>query len=201
MKAFLVFLFAAVPVFAQLFSVGVKAGVPLGDAYPESPDVSQAKRYLVGATAEVHLPFRFSVELDAIYKRTGFATPNEILLIPDETIKYQVKANQWEFPLLGKYELTGGVLRPFVDAGPVLRNLSNLQGVAIFNTLSGGAISSSGPFLLSNRNTAGFAVGGGVTFKLLHLRLSPEIRYTRWANQSLDGSANNQADVMVGFTF
>ncbi len=160
MKAFLVFFFAAAPVFSQLFSVGVKAGVPLGDAYPGSPDVSQAKRYLVGATAEVHLPFRFSVELDAIYKRTGFEAPNTVLIIQNEAILYQAKANQWEFPLLGKYEFTGGALRPFVDAGPVLRNLSNVQGAAALLTPFGSAVSNSGSLLLANRNTAGFAVGG-----------------------------------------
>jgi len=61
------------PAFGQIVSLGVKAGVPTGDAFtPDSVVTSLARRYLVGATAELHLPFRFSVELDAIYKKTGF---------------------------------------------------------------------------------------------------------------------------------
>jgi len=55
--------------------------------------------------------------------------------------------------------------------------------------------------LFSNRNTGGFAVGGGVTLKVLHLRLSPEIRCTRWANSSFVGAAQNPADLLVGFTW
>ena len=33
-----------------------------------------------------------------------------------------------------------------------------------------------------NRNTAGFAIGGGIALKVAHFRLSPEIRYTRWTS-------------------
>ncbi len=74
MKYLLFILLIAAPAVAQIVSLGVKAGVPLGDPINGvtgagvTPDV---RRYLVGGTVEVHLPLRLSVELDTIYKRTG----------------------------------------------------------------------------------------------------------------------------------
>jgi hypothetical protein len=79
MKSLLFILAIATPSFAQVAFLGVKVTVPLGDVFTSNADspfglTSDSRLYLVGATAEVHLPLRFSVELDAIYKRTGFST-------------------------------------------------------------------------------------------------------------------------------
>jgi hypothetical protein len=81
-----------------------------------------------------------------------------------------------------------GPIRPFVDAGPVLRHISGIEDVLKYTITTfpptSGAISSS-----------------GVALKLLNFRISPEIRYTRWTDNSFAGSTDNQADLMVGFTF
>jgi len=53
----------------------------------------------------------------------------------------------------------------------------------------------------------GFVIGGGVDIKLLLLRVSPEIRYTRWgqdaAVNSFPGAISNvnQAEFLVGLSF
>ena len=203
-------LLVAAPAVAQIVSLGVKAGVPLGDPIigvngaGVTPNV---RRYLVGGTVEVHLPLKFSVELDAIYKRTGFSDG------PFGSINFRfsdrIAANQWEFPLLAKYEILSGRVRPFIDAGPVLRHISGFRDVSVL-LFDLGAIS--GTFNntpdLANRNSPGFAVGGGVTFKVLHIRISPEFRYTRWgssafqiAQEGAPVSNSNQEDLLVGFTF
>jgi hypothetical protein len=59
-------------------------------------------------------------------------------------------------------------------------------------------------------------MGGGVEIHLLLVRISPEIRYTRWGTQQFNGifpagvasgiagsltSNQNQAEFLVGFTF
>jgi hypothetical protein len=201
------------PAFGQIVSLGVKAGVPTGDAFtPDSVVTSLARRYLVGATAELHLPFRFSVELDAIYKKTGFDSAfhsTDIGIYTDH-----LTANQWEFPLLAKYELKGfGPVRPFVDAGPVLRHLTGISDTSTylnyFPVVTSGTSVFSNSQEVQNRNSPGFAVGGGVTLKWWHLRVSPEIRYTHWGNnafrtflaEATATSNPNQTDVLVGFTF
>lgn len=189
------------PLFGQTLSVGVKAGVPLTDTFSNANQGSLfydydigMRRYLVGGTAEVHLPFRLTMEVDAIYKRLGYnASSNSmgLLLISERTV-----ANQWELPLLLKYEFRGiGPIRPFVDAGPSLRHLSGLHQtipqVYLPDNSSTSSISDI-PVELTARNSAGITAGGGITFKFPRLRISPELRYTHWGNTSSGGSYGRQ---------
>jgi len=211
-KFFLSLFCLVTPAFCQLVSVGVKAGVPLTDAFSsmQSSFTYGTRRYVVGGTAELHLPFRFSVELDALYRRIGFDYRFQSLDIGH--FLSRTTANQWDFPLLVKYEVLRGPIRPFVDAGPVLRHLSGITETSSFATFfpfqTGSTVSNSSLYL-RNRNSPGFAIGGGVTAKLFRLRLSPEIRYIRWSNEAFQGengggtinSNLNQLDLMVGFAF
>ena len=67
----------------------------------------------------------------------------------------------------------------------------------------------SSPAELKDSSSAGFTIGGGVEIKALLLRVTPEIRYTRWSTQHFNapifngslGSNLNQAEFLVGFTF
>jgi hypothetical protein len=212
MKYLLFAALMAAPAFAQIVALGVKAGIPLGDAFAGSgsSDVtSAARRYLVGGTAELHLPLRFSVELDVIYKRTGFNSYFQSLDIG--RFSDRVTANQWEFPLLAKYEILGGRLRPFIDAGPVLRHMSGIADKYTYLTFfpfpgSSGSTTSNNSPALQHRNSPGFSVGGGVTWKILGVRISPEVRYTRWGTDTFEieqstTSNPNQEDLLVGFVF
>lgn len=171
---------ASVPGYSQFFSLGVKAGVPLTDAVHGVSDgttsvFTDTSRWIVGPTAEVRLPFRLSFEVDALYRRQNYT-------LSGANFAQGFAANDWQFPFLGKYSFGEGALRPFVDAGVTYRHVSS--GI--------------------DPNTAGFTLGGGVTLKALFIRLSPEIRYTRFSGVNESGPivrAQNQADFLVGFTF
>jgi hypothetical protein len=183
----LLFLFA-LPSHAQLFSFGVIGGVPITSAY--TCITCYDRRYIIGPTAEVRLPFHLSIEVDALYRRNGFIIPG---FRGSQTLSAPV--DDWQVPLLAKYEIKAGVLRPFVDGGVVYRH-------------AGVASSSANLLSLDHPNSAGIAVGGGLTVKLGILRLSPQVRYTHWPNPPLTiyelpyvFSTRNQADVLVGFTF
>jgi hypothetical protein len=95
MKSLIIFCLTASSAFCQLFSVGVKAGVPLGDAYSSIPNnISEARRYLLGPTVEVHLHLRFSVQLDAIDKRSGLdGTPSVLPALETATDSVRAKIN------------------------------------------------------------------------------------------------------------
>jgi hypothetical protein len=198
-------LFSAVPAFSQLVSFGFKGGVPLADPLISSSGGSGGTshgvhRYVVGVTGELHLPFGFSFEVDALYRRLDYdttfvtfvTTPSEFF----ETTSTQVTqthttGNDWQFPFLAKYHFKQFALaRPFVDGGVTFRHV-NFSGATI----------------ISNPNTAGVTVGGGVGFKLLLLRIAPEIRYTRFPtnifgpNYNFIRSSPNQVDFLVGLTF
>jgi hypothetical protein len=186
-----IFLLAALPAFSQLVSVGVKAGVPAIDAYTPQPvgdggaNFSE-DRYIVGPTAEIHLPLHFSFEADALYRRSSF------YIVGGHGYNGNATINEWQIPFLAKYEAPFRIFRPFADAGVVFRHLSTNDG----------GVTALDP---QHPNSAGIAAGGGLALKFGRIRISPEMRFTHWGQTVFSNAAvvsnNNQADFLVGFTF
>lgn len=187
-------LFAALPAYSQLLSVGVKGGVPLTDAYSKGASgiaftIPYDRHYIIGPTAEIHLPFHLSLEGDALYRRNGF--DYGVAAIPTTNT---IAISDWQISFLGKYEAGSGPIRPFIDAGIAYRHVSLSYRTPF------------GPENANNPNTAGFTIGGGITLKPLFFRLSPEIRYTHWPTSPFGStpwvsSQTNQVDFLLGFTF
>jgi hypothetical protein len=191
MKLILLLLFAVVSAYSQSLSFGVKAGVPVTDAYadlqtPNGTASHFADHYTVGPTIELHLPFQLSIEADALYRHSGFGINGGTGGTASSSV------NEWQIPLLAKVEIIPlGPIRPFVDGGLAYRHLSvNTSGTGL---------------TVQNPNNSGFVLGGGVTLKLLRLRLAPELRFTHWGQVAFSNlavsSSQNQADFLVGFTF
>ena len=59
--------------------------------------------------------------------------------------------------------------------------------------------------LLQNADSKGFVFGVGFRYDLKLIKISPEIRYTRWDNEPFKlpnlTSARNQTEFLVGITF
>jgi hypothetical protein len=177
--------------FAQLpfFSVGIKGGVPLTDAFStqtilNTKTYSDAKNYIVGPTVELKLPFHLSVEADALYRSLNLTTQS-LSNVANSIASRDFTS--WEFPVVAKYHLFSvPLVNPYVEAGPS------------FRTVSGS---------LSYLSNDGITFGAGVDIRALILRLSPEFRYTRWASDSSGGLANaaasnqNQVEFLVGLSF
>jgi opacity protein-like surface antigen len=215
MRPLLVLLLTATPAFSQLFSFGLKGGVPLTDfvdaASGTNPTgfidfATHTNRYLIGPTGELHLPFGFSVEVDILYRHVNY---QESAQAGDVLMSSSTTANDWEFPLLGKYRfLRTKFVRPYVDAGV---SFDTLQGLSqnVKDTLFGGtsSTSTSSPSQLQNSATRGYVFGGGLDFKFLVLHIQPEIRYTRWGAEhffdpsGLLHSSENQGEFLLGVTF
>lgn len=211
-KTFLILLLALpMPIYSQIFSFGFKAGIPATDAFPGSPAGTYFRRYIVGPTAEIHLPFHFAFEVDALYRRSGlgatFTTyqfggpPYPPLEGTDRT-----RVNDWQVPFLAKWEPGGRLVRPFIDGGVTYRHVSGPNQTQFFGTTGTIISSQPGPATISP-NTAGVTVGGGFAVKLPVVHVSPEIRYTYWPSPPAVGTymfermSANQVDVLVGFTF
>ena len=177
---------------------GLKGGLPVNglveDARVGTPpatsqfsiDASNGK-FIFGPTVELMLPARLSVEFDMLYR--SFSAD---LLRTGAGILAEDSGQAWEFPLVAKYRLTKGLVAPFVSGGLAFRHLSGLR--KIDDALNGGA-------------GTGFCLGAGLEGKLIVLRLSPEIRYTRWAANELQTrngttiSSRNQVEFFIGVTF
>jgi opacity protein-like surface antigen len=211
MRPLLLLLFGATAAFSQPFSFGVKAGVPLTDflSTVQSPNFgfnSNTKRYIVGPTVELRLPFGLGIELDALYRRLDYTSSGNLI---DVFISGNTTGNAWEFPLLAKYRFPSKVVRPYVDAGVAWDTLNGLTQTitqTVFPTRTT-TTTTSNPAELNKNTVTGFVTGVGLDVKILLIHLSPEIRYTRWGAQhflSSNGglsSNQNQAEFLLGITF
>jgi opacity protein-like surface antigen len=208
MKLTLLVFAAVVTAVAQPVSFGVKVGVPITDALDtahgnQAAYASNTHRYLVGPTVQFNLPLRFSIEVDALYKRLGFDY-NQFGGPGSPTVT-NTTANSWEFPVLGKWAILPGPVRPFIDFGANFRHISGVDQIR--STAAAVNVTVDSPEF-HKQNDVGAAFGGGIEFKVGWLRLTPEFRYTRWGSEnfrdpiaSLLRTNKNQGDFMLGLTF
>ncbi len=206
-KVTLAFLLLSGSAFSQPVSFGVKAGVPITDAFEtvqgnQGSYFTNTKRYLVGPTIQFNLPARFSIEFDALYRRLGYQYEQPF----PNTVYAKTVANSWEFPMLVKWAILPGPVRPFIDGGASIRHISGLRQFRSVANAAGVEINNATEF--NKRNDIGFVFGGGVEFKVGVLRISPELRYTRWGSENFRDPINsllrtnrNQGDFMIGLTF
>ncbi len=179
---------------AQNISYGVRGGIPLNDAFnvavkavdPVTRAQIDAKvatnRLVIGPTMEVRLPLGLGLQVDALYTRHKFTTSAA-----------SNSASSWEIPLLAKYRFPGLLLRPFVDGGVSFQRFGDV--VNLVTTLN------------SDRSRRGFVMGTGMEAHLAKVRLSPEIRWTRWGDAKFITTpsallnSSSQFEFLVGLTF
>ena len=183
----LLFVFISIAA-SQPVSAGLKVGAPLTDAL-NTPNVSgfaqsaaSTHRYAIGPYVELRLPFRFSLEVDALYRSyeyrlgSGAATTS---------------VGTWEFPFLAKYKLLKVPVKPYVEGGVVFSRLTGIKDLIELN----------------HRANYGISLGAGVEIHALVLRISPEIRYDGVAFRNFDSlggtlqSNRNPAIFLVGIGF
>jgi hypothetical protein len=171
---------------AEILSFGLKGGVPFNDVLNVTPQPTfpfvNSNRYTLGPAVELHLPAGLGVEVDALYKSAGFRSATG-----------DVSGNAWDFPLLLKARMLKGPLQPYAEAGATFRRLGDLTGVLTLHP--------------SSRVNTGLTLGGGIELKALIIRLSGEVRYTRFVSDVNAGTLSNvrfdknQAEVLFGITF
>ena len=168
------------PAAAQPFGAGIKLGATLTDAVSsiQTANVPNTASLIVGPYVELRLPFGFSVEGDALYYPSPYTSA-----AGGGTI--------WQFPILAKFKFLKGPIRPYVEGGPAYSHLSDVKTL---------------PDLLHSSNY-GITLGGGIEFKILALRISPEIRYNGWALENVSSPAglfhanHSQGIFLVGIGF
>ncbi|MCC6585280.1 MAG: PorT family protein [Bryobacterales bacterium] len=192
--------------FGQQVGFGVKAGGRVSDDLASYWASSESKRYVVGPMVDVRLALRFGVEVDALYRRVGFRTFNGGFWGSNQD---NYRANSWEFPMLLKYRLPILALKPYAVVGYAPRYISGHYRAAgeSIDILTG----ASTPYTRSGDwkpdVSHGVVAGGGVEFGGRHVRIAPEVRYTRWFNDPINfygsrgysvSAAQNQVEVLVG---
>ncbi len=181
----LLVLVASYPVYAQLpVDFGFKGGISVTKSYAnDEPAVSYYSHdvdEILGAAIEVRLVKDISVEADGLYRLVNLEYLPQSL-----GIFVAGHYPTWEFPVLAKCRLRTHLplLRPLVEAGPSFR-----------------AHGKSTPSLTAD----GITVGGGIECKLPVIRVSGELRYTRWQGPGSGAPAVpnvNQAELLLGIMF
>jgi hypothetical protein len=165
---------------AQPFGAGVKLGSTLNNAITATSTLSipDDHHFIVGPYVEVRLPFGFSAELDALHASSLYSS----VLNGGST---------WQFPLLAKYKLLKGPVKPFIEGGVSFSHITDLKNIPDLN----------------HTGNFGVVLGGGVEVKLLAPRISAEIRYNGWALKNIQSptglfeSNQNQVSFLLGLGF
>jgi len=209
MRPVLLFLLGSISLFAQPFSAGIKAGVPLTDFLNATSSgtfnyTAPTQRYIVGGVAELRLPLGIGVEFDALYRRLHYTGSGNLV---DVFTTSNTTGGKWEFPLLLKYRFHFPVVRPYVDAGVAWDTLTGLKQTVSQVSPVPFLTPTSTPSELKKNTTMGVVLGAGVDIHAIVLHISPEIRFTRWNAAQISDAAGllhsnlNQAEFLVGFTF
>lgn len=167
---------------AQNIGYGVRGGVPLSDFLEAESKTGALTNVLkgkgdviIGPMLEIRLPLGLGIEGNALYRRW-----DAMGVVSTDS------ASTWEYPIYAKARLPGIIVRPYVGAGI---NFQRLGDISRF--LGGTPVDS---------NRRGFMGAGGLEFKAPFVRISPEVRFTRWGNSDPIRS-KNQFDFLVGLSF
>ena len=162
-----------------------------------TPFSSAVPSYEIGPYAVFHLSGHFGFEVGALFR------PGEIAYEQPLNQSYaHTHFDTWQFPFLFQYAATRRRVRPFIEAGAALRHLSGVQSTLYGATYSSTTNQSD---FLRNWSSWGGVAGGGILLKAGPLEFRPQVRYTRWWNESFDGvgltNNLNEAAVMLGIGF
>jgi hypothetical protein len=123
----------------------------------------------------------------------------------------------WEIPLLLKWRMRDGRVSPLIGGGFSLRHVGG--STHAYGTSTTGSIGLNRQTTAFDRMeniseldkpwTQGIVASAGVSVGAGLVRLSPELRYTRWANSAIKDPASvpelesksNQFEILVGITF
>jgi hypothetical protein len=165
---------------AQPVGVGIKVGSTLNNSFHSISTLTPPSDHhiIAGPYVDIRLPFHFGVEADALYDSNIF------------NFSSFVSASSWTFPVMAKYRIGGGIVRPYVEGGPVFSRISDITELPVLN----------------HRSNYGIALGAGLEFKFLVLRISPEVRFYGYALKNIVDpnqfeSNRSQASFLVGFGF
>ena len=194
---------------AQLFYVGIKGGTPfsssgssimVGGRTGFGLSTLNVRRYSVGPTFEVAIPFGFRLEADSLYRRLD--TTEHRFFSPAFGAITRFAANSWDFPLLLKYQWGHHRLRPFAAAGGAFRLIPSFQA-----SMESFAAGFQPPHSLVRYRLehsliqGGMAFGGGMRIiSAGPIKVTPEIRYIRWTSLRFLPT-KNQVEFLVGVGF
>jgi len=144
-----------------------------------------SRRSIIGPKVNVDFSESISLEVDALHREIRSHNTSTYLYcpldqLPDCSMPVRMTRSSngaeftWEFPVLGKYQISGGRMKVFIEAGPSFRPAEN-------------------------REQTGATAGVGMELALRTMRLSPALRYSHWGyNGKYVGANRDQLQFVLG---
>jgi hypothetical protein len=174
--------------------------------------------YSGGATVEYTLGPRTSFVVEGLFSQLRFTqnidaywgVDNPETATDDRTHQSGVQstnARLWDLPLMVRHKgvrSSGLLSHLFVAGGATDRFISNIR-TTTDTTLNGTTTTTRTPLGASKKNLLGVVVGVGFQFiDDFGIRITPEVRYTRWAGRTFDSnsamSPANQLEVGISIS-
>jgi uncharacterized membrane protein len=156
------------------------AGYQLQTANATFITSSGPRSFVGGLAVSVALPRHFSFLVEGIDRPLRSSV---VILFPNsDRFNYADHRATWEFPMLGQYRWRIGRAKPFVEMGPSFRLLQDVYGAAPY----------------------GVAAGAGLETAVGRLKVTPGVRFTRWAQQSPalpTDPRRGEVALLTGFSF
>ena len=164
-----------------------------------------------GPSLEFRITHRFAVNGELLYHRLNYTQTNQITdtVNGNMGITENTRASLWDLPLMLRYRglSEGGFLSKFYFAGGgALRRVGHISTSTVTNLPNGSTTTSNVATVPSKRDLAGAVVGVGLRLvDDFNIKLTPEIRYTRWMGGTFDSysshSDRNQLEIGIALTF
>lgn len=172
-----------------------------------------------GVTAEFQITTSFGIAADLLFHQVRYEMLNNIRLgtrnpnssidtRPVVQLKERTRAQFFDLPVIVRWRPTdeyGDPARWFLGVGPTIRQARNVyttneQTQPIIPNPKNEIVA---PF---NRNIYGATIAAGITAKDdFGIRITPEVRYTRWLGQNFSNFAartnRHQLQILLGITF
>lgn len=174
---------------------------------------SEARPLGGGVAGYFYLTSTLSLNLDFIYRRTGYDDSNVLNNATTTSYYSRTRGNYFDFPLLARYHSRYHLLRSsaFIEGGGSARYVDQITTSTTVDTTVNSALVSTCcteiPDRPAHKLVFGPTVGLGLRLPRdeIGVQIVPEIRYTRWLENTFSAlptrSNHDQAEVLLSITF
>jgi hypothetical protein len=151
------------------------------------------------------------VDGELLYHRLNYTQTTQVTdtVNGNTGITENTRASLWDVPVMLRYRglrESGFLSKFYLAGGGELRNVAHVRTSTVTNFPNGSTTTSNLPVEPSKRDLAGAVVGMGLRLvDDFNIKLSPELRYTRWMGATFDSestrSRRNQLEVGIALTF
>lgn len=176
--------------------------------------VAASKPISGGLVFEVRVRPRWSLNIEAMYRRTGFDSTRQLTYtninsaVSNTTYTQGNRMSYLDFPVLVRWYDRGlhKRYRTFFTAGVTMRRVWHVRSSSFVTTDTTQDCCDETPIRPTRQNVPGFTVGAGLKgLDDFGLKLTPEVRYTRWMYRTIDMppaySKRDQLEVSLSLTF